>query len=335
MGEIVDEKPNCDVDGSEKGSGSNGGEVLPQDKTTLTSTFHPDAEDRLTAASTTKSPKPTALKAVNKNKEQVLSNQSSSSASSVIGLMALLGALVAIVGVAYLWNESRVEKAKLAYENNSLESELNAQRAQVAALQGSVESLQKDLAATQGYAEVVQTESGVISGRVNAIEGQIAEMTGASRVDWMLKEVEHFVMVAERRLSLLGDVDGALALVVEADELVRDMAEPAARPLRTAIQKDLEALTAASDLAVDTEGLFAQISLLNEKVAALKSDSIAYEMSLPKTNSEEILPAAGLEYAWYELKQFVKSLVRVQRVTDGEIKPLLLQDQQAFVEQNI
>ncbi|MCG8312879.1 MAG: uroporphyrinogen-III C-methyltransferase [Pseudomonadales bacterium] len=38
---------------------------------------------------------------------------------------------------------------------------------------------------------------------------------------------------------------------------------------------------------------------------------------------------------WFEVKSFFKSLVRVQRVADGEIKPLLLPDQQAYLEQNM
>lgn len=269
-----------------------------------------------------------------KRKEKVLSTKSSSAAGIFAGI-AIVGALVALGGVGYLWNEARVEKAKLAFENNSLQSELNAQRTQMSTLQTSLESLQKELASAKDYAAKVESDNGMIGGRVSALEGQIAEMTGSSRIDWMLKEVEHFIMVAERRLSLLGDVDGALALMLEADQLVRDMAEPSARPLRTAVQKDLVALKASSDTSVDTEGLFAQIAILNSKVAELKSAAITYEVRMPVAATHETVPEDGFGYAMYEVRQFLKSLVRVQRVTEAEVKPLLLQDQQAYVEQNI
>ena len=267
-------------------------------------------------------------------KEKALSNSSSSS-SSKLTVATLILSLSAAVGVGYLWNESRVEKARLDYANKGLQADIVAQATRLEALQASLRETERKLQESQTMAAQIAGSTEALDARMIVIEAEIAEITGSSRIDWMLREVEHFVMVAERRLSLLADVDGALALLIEADELVRDMGEPAARPLRTTLQADLLALQQAASVSVDTEGLFAKLSLLGEKVPALRAASINYEMSLASEERQVNVPSDGLAYAWYEVKRFVLSLVRVQRVTDGQIKPLLLQDQQIFVEQNI
>lgn len=298
----------------------------------LKATFHPGEEDRFATIASVAQAK--QQKQAKQRKEKALSNQSSKVSGFVAGI-AIIGALAALGGVGYLWNEGRVEKAKLEFEKHNQQVELEAQRTQLAALQSTIDSLQKELGETKLLAANVQSDSNLLNGRLSAIEGQIAEMTGSHRIDWMLKEVEHFIMVAERRLSLLGDVNGAQALMFEADQLVREMAEPAARPLRKAVQEDLYALNQAAEVSVDTEGLFTKLGLLNDKVGDLKISSIKYEMELTQSPTEEIVPEDGLAYAWYEIKHFFKSLVRVQHVTENEIKPLLLQDQQAFIEQNI
>ncbi|PIE40589.1 MAG: hypothetical protein CSA49_07695 [Gammaproteobacteria bacterium] len=269
------------------------------------------------------------------SQKQQKASKKSSPVPGILAVIAIIFALIALAGVGYLWNEARIEKARLVYENSSLHTELDIQRGQMKSIQDALAATRKELESAKSFVVSVQSDNDLVIGRVSAIEGQMAEVTGSNRVDWMLKEIEHFIMVAERRLSLLGDVDGALALMMEADQLVRDMSEPGARPLRNAIKKDLAALQAASDTSVDTEGLFAQISLLNAEVSGLMSTSINYEMSLPVKDVDQTLPKAGFEYFMYEVREFIKTLVRVQRVTDGEIKPLLLQDQQAFIEQNI
>ena len=296
--------------------------------------FHPDMDNRFATASAKAAAAP-ADKPV--EKEKPLTNQVSGTTTitKVVIAFTILIAIAALVGVAYLLNEYRVEKAKLAFENTSLQADLDAQKSQVAALQSTLSNLQERMQDTNNSLGNMQSGTRMLDGRLSAIEGQIAEMTGSQRIDWMLKEVEHFVMVAERRLSLLGDVDGALALLFEADQLVREMAEPAARPLRKAIQEDLYSLQQASESSVDTEGLFAKLALLRDRLPQLKTAAVNYEMKLAINETDPAVPDAGWRYALYEVEQFFRSLVRVQRVTDEEIKPLLLQDQQAFVEQNI
>ena len=317
---------------------NNSGEMETREAADYKASFHPDTDTRfatLNNGGAEKAGESGTGPSRKQHKEKALSNQSSSSLPAITAVIAILFAIAAAAGVAYLWNESRVEKARLTYANDNLKSDIAAQNARLEAMQSTVSNLTQQLDAAKTFSSEVKTNNQALDGRVAAIESEIAEMTGSNRIDWMLREVEHFVMVAERRLSLLGDVDGALALMLEADQLVREMAEPAARPLRNATQADLMALQQAADVSVDTEGLFSRLSLLAEKVPALRAAGIDYDMALEADARDAAPPPDGLAYTWYEVKRFILSLVRVQRVTEGEIKPLLLQDQQIFVEQNI
>ena len=295
-------------------------------------TFHPDTEDRLATIASTKAAGGTSVG--NTYKERPLSKQSSS-VTGIFASLAIIVSLLAVGGVAYIWYEIRLKQADIASEKVSLERDIESQQSQINRLLTDIEALQTQLESAQSETSDVKARGAELSDRMATVEGQVAELTGAQRIDWMLKEVEHFVMVAERRLSLLGDVDGATALMFEADQLVLRMAEPAARPLRAAIKADLYALEQAGSASIDSEGLFAQLSLLKKQMATLEPAAVQYE---PVSTVPVQSPPPGLfgfEYLWFEIKSFFKSLVRVQRVADGEVKPLLMPDQRAYFEQNM
>lgn len=267
--------------------------------------------------------------------------QKSSKGPWVLGTLAFLLSLGALGGVGYLWNQAKVNQVAGEGQSSALDAKITGQENVVNSLKGTVGSMESRLqnavnSSTEAKAQF-ESESSALLGRMSAIEGQIAEVTGSQRIDWMLKEVEHFVMVAERRLSLLGDVRGATALLTEADALVREMLEPSARPLRKAIKSDLMSLEEAAKVNVDTEGLFLRIATLHDSVDKLPVEGISYEMNLAKQDAKpaDEKPADGVDSFVSEVKNFAESLVSIQRVSGDEIRPLLLSDQRAYVVQNI
>ncbi|MCG8315703.1 MAG: uroporphyrinogen-III C-methyltransferase, partial [Pseudomonadales bacterium] len=262
-------------------------------------TFHPDNEDRL--ATLASRPAMRDKSVAYEQKERPLSKQSSK-ASGVFAGLAIVFSLIAFGVAGYVWYEFRLKQADTASENVALLRDIESQQGQINTLLGEIASLQSQVQSAQSETSSIRASGNELGDRMAAVEGQVAELTGAQRIDWMLKEVEHFVMVAERRLSLLGDVDGATALMFEADQLVLRMAEPAARPLRTAIKDDLYALEQAGSAAIDIEGLFAQLSLLKKQVALLEPAAVRYEAA-PNPEEETAAPALfGIEYMWFEVK---------------------------------
>lgn len=244
---------------------------------------------------------------------------------------ALLCSLLSLGGAGWLFyqqNQQQLQQMDALKDKSALEMKLHTQQQLIEALQATASKSSSTLAS-------LSSSSSSIEGRIGYMEQQLSEMTGTQRVDWMLKEAEHFVMVAERRLSLLGDVDGGQALLNEADKLVRDMGEPTTRPLREAIAKDLASLKLAASDSVDVDGVFIKLNLLTQQISDLDRVAMNYTLQTAADPSSSVEPKSGLDYFLSRAKALAGSLVTVQKLDDSKIKPLLMADQQAYLEQTL
>lgn len=244
---------------------------------------------------------------------------------------ALMFSLLSLGGAGWLFyqqNQQQLQQMDVLKDKSALEMKLHTQ-------QQLIEALQSHVAKSSSTLDALNATSGSFEGRIGYMEQQLSEMTGTQRVDWMLKEAEHFVMVAERRLSLLGDVDGGLALLNEADKLVRDMGEPTTRPLREAIAKDLASLKLAESDSVDVDGVFIKLNLLTQQISDLDRVAMKYSLQTAAEPDANAQPESGLDYFLGRAKALAGSLVTVQKLDDNKIKPLLMADQQAYLEQTL
>lgn len=247
--------------------------------------------------------------------------------------LALLLAATAAAGAGYLFYWLQQQRVTYVEDQLRLNSQLSERTAQITRLQNDLQQASQQLAQDRA-ALVKATESrNQLQGRMAALEKDIAQVTGAHRIDWMLREAEHFVMVAERRVSLLGDAGGALALLQEADDIVRDMQEPAARPLRDALVKDMHSLKLASQTSIDYDGIFLRIEQLVKRVPALNIPRYELYQSNPGASSAEPLPQDGVPLLWRRFTDFFKSLVRFQK--HDKMKPLLLSTEREYLAQGI
>ena len=261
--------------------------------------------------------------------------------SKLVVTLSLLCALGAGGAVAWLWITEQQQQLQQQLAQQNIDNTLQEQRRQITALTVQLKQLSAGDTKHQKLLGGVTKSTAMLQGRLASVESQMTELTGAHRVDWMLKEAEHFVIVAERRLSLLNDINGSLALLTEADNLVKDMQEPATRTLREALAKDLMALREASSKHVDSEGIFTRIELLMSKIEGLEKAALIF-----KADEEALVTDARVEIATIEesggwsrfvgrLVGFVESLVRVRVNDETTIKPMLLADQQEYLQQNI
>jgi len=271
----------------------------------------------------------------------VLQRKGMSTLSKLVVTLSLLCALGAGGAVAWLWISDQQQQMQQQLAKQQLENTLQDQSRQITALTAQLTQLSTSTTKRQNQLGNVTKSTAMLQGRLASVENQMTELTGAHRVDWMLKEAEHFVVVAERRLSLLSDINGSLALLTEADNLVRDMQEPATRKLREALTKDLMALREASSKHVDSEGIFTRIELLMGKIEGLEKAALTFKAGEQALVSDERGENAELEAqgGWNRfvsrLSDFVGSLVRVRVNDETTIKPMLLADQQEYLQQNI
>lgn len=207
------------------------------------------------------------------------------------------------------------------------QQQLNADHARTTELENSLAKADNELGATRQQLSQWATQQKQLQDQVSDLTSQrdaLAQkmegldlritkvVEGSARVDWMLAEVTQLVNVAERRLSLLGDVNGALALLESAETTVKSMEEPMARALRQALINDIQNLRSAQAEVIDTEGLLLRINStkrLIEKLEPPRPNFQAEPVELPDDvkNSE-----SGTGLAWYKTKKFFASLVRFQ-----------------------
>jgi len=256
-------------------------------------------------------------------------------ASKIVMTVMLLAALGAAGGVGWLFvftqQDQQQLKAALARQQQQIDTLQTQWRQQSKAVENQDNQLKNELK----NVGLVQSQ---VQARVGSVESQLSEMTGMHRIDWMLKEAEHFIVVAERRLSLLADVDGALALLIEADALVKEMKEPTTRSLREALTRDIDTLKLAASTHVDTEGLFARIGVVINKLQDLEQASLSFkagEETLAVLPTVTEAPNDALGRFVYKLQAFAGTLVRIKQTDEIRLKPLLQEDQQAYLQQNL
>lgn len=256
-----------------------------------------------------------------------------SAAARLALTLALLLSFAALGGAGYLFYLQKLERMSYTQDQMNLTSQISERGTQITALKNELQQATQQLAQDRAALIKANESRTQLQGRMAALEKDIAQVTGSHRIDWMLKEVEHFIFVAERRLSLLGDTAGALALLQEADDIARAMQEPAVRPLRDALVKDMHSLTLAAETSIDTDGLFLRIDQLVDRVPALNIPRYELYQESPGASSAEPLPDNGLPLFWRRFTDFIRSLVRFQK--HEKAKPLLLTAERDYLAQSI
>ena len=246
--------------------------------------------------------------------------------------LTLIIALAAAVGAGGLAYWMQMQRVQALEDMARLQNELNDRTAQITQLRNEMNQTTAHLKQDRQAIQKAGTAREDLATRMAALEKQVAVVTGSHRIDWMLKEIEHFILLAERRVSLLGDAKGALALLQEADAISRDLNEPAARSLRESLAKDTHALKIAAETSVDIDGIFLRLSKLVERVPQLNIPRYELVQTEPLT-SEGTVPADGVELFWHRFTRFLTSLVRYQK--HEKQKPVLLTSQRDYMAQSI
>ena len=107
-----------------------------------------------------------------------------------------------------------------------------------------------------------------ISNRMKRVEDQVDRLLAVDRRAWLGQEAIFLTRLAGQRLLVARDVDAALSLLGQADELLRDTGEPRFESARLAIARDRAALAAVPS--VDQVGLYVRLSAIIDQVDQLQ-----------------------------------------------------------------
>lgn len=129
-----------------------------------------------------------------------------------------------------------------------------------------------------------------ISNRMKRVEDQVDRLLAVDRRAWLGQEAIFLTRLAGQRLLVARDVDAALSLLGQADELLRDTGEPRFESARLAIARDRAALAAVPS--VDQVGLYARLSAIIDQV-----DQLQLEFGRYKTKDT---PGPVPERSWWD-----------------------------------
>ncbi len=184
-----------------------------------------------------------------------------------------------------------------------------------------------DRHAQQATAEVERLEA-----QLAKSAQQLLAMGAKTRTDWLLAEAEYLLRLANQRLMMERDPQGALAILQGADQVLRETDETAMYPVRRQLAQEIVALQNVAEL--DRTGIFLQLDALAGGIAQLQQ---RMEQEVPTVELDEVREQAatsGWRGALAELWGEVKQLVVVRR-TNEPVEPLLPPKDIFFLQQNL
>jgi len=165
---------------------------------------------------------------------------------------------------------------------------------------------------------------------------QLGKLPGAERQDWLLAEVEYLLRMANQRLQLERDWEGALSMLQAADNVLVETRNPRFNPVRETLAKDMLSLRAAP--AVDQTGAVLRLQAIQEQLPQLPWLPDRLLAETPQDTVAEVA-AGSVEQPWYlrlwhKVSSSLMSMVRI-RERSAPVAAPLSPDQQYFLQQNM
>lgn len=234
---------------------------------------------------------------------------------SVLSVLTLLLALLALIAIAGLsW-----KGFEFIQQLSSLELKLQQSEQGKASVNQELNKLQQQLVA---QSQLQQHTS-----------QRLAELPGADTDDWLIAESEYLLRLANQRLNLEKDLQGALAILMAADSILAETKNPQLDHIRSVLAREIVTLRAVP--AVDVTGAVSRIQAVQEQVIQLEW----MPRTLPKAVVKEETIEDKIELtAWQKFlvkaENGLSSMVRIQH-HDTALPAPLTPDQYYYLQQNM
>ena len=248
----------------------------------------------------------------------------------VLAAFALLLSLAAIGGTGYLFYaawlddpEARVEVAIGAYQADLADLHLSTND-EIAALREELGGIGAELAAQRrGLAQAR-------SSMAEAIADAVAGAPPTPR-EWKLAEVEYLLTIANHRLVMQEDAEGAQRLLALSDRLLADLDDFRLHEVRALLAEERLALETFGY--ADTQGVFLRLEALKGLLESLPLRLPEYAAGEPADAGPSVVDQdASLLDAFLDR---LNGLVRFRRHEGESIRPLLTPDEAEYLEQHL
>ncbi|RMH14217.1 MAG: hypothetical protein D6698_12980 [Gammaproteobacteria bacterium] len=171
-----------------------------------------------------------------------------------------------------------------------------------------------------------------------AVQALHTEMNKGRFQGWRVSESSYLLHIANDRLYLARDVDGAVMALKAADQRLREVGDPSLLSVRTAIADEIGQLQIVPK--IDFAGLSAQLISLQKRVGDLTLLSPRIKQGHAAEDSEQNMSDHGdsdssrLEQVGQRFVDSLRDLVKI-RHKDGQEIQFLPADQRVYLSQNI
>ena len=243
-----------------------------------------------------------------------------------IAWLALVVALLVGGGVAYLYYE-------LVHldPGGELRAELDSQRQVTASLNSEISQQLSEYqsAQDQNLSSALQEQTKAleeIESRTTKTLQEALQAAPPSQREWKLAEAEYLMRIANHRVLMEQDSDGALVLLAGADGIIAELDDFSLHTVRARLADEMISLKQVPR--DNLQDIYLRLESLKSEFAGLKPLTPEYQGAVEVPDESQTV--------WQQIADATKDFVRVRSFSDGQVaKPLVAPEEEAFVHQHL
>ena len=169
-----------------------------------------------------------------------------------------------------------------------------------------------------------------VNDTLDQVLAQLSQEQDADEREWLHAEAAYLLRLANQRLQLERDVEGAAALLRTADNVLVSANNPALTAVRRNIASELAALDAVPR--VDRTGIYLALNAQQERIASLRLAQEVEEQAA--TSGIEEAPTGTFQRQLARFGEELKDLV-VVRSHDEAMETLITPEQESYLRQSL
>lgn len=219
-------------------------------------------------------------------------------------------------------NSSVQDIAQLKSQQTNLGKKISSNTLNQVQLNTTIEQIKNADSTTQIEKQQLAIQQTQQDEKLLSLEAKLNRLNNTTKEDWKLAEAEYLIRLANQRLLLESDSNGAVTLLNNADDILNELEDPIVFATRRSLAKDIQALGSISPF--DLEGAYLKLNALYESVQSLPQREPSKEW---QANTIQVTPAddsttSKIESTFKSFWQSIRSLV-VINYNHKTIKALL------------
>ncbi|MBR9880057.1 MAG: hypothetical protein GYB17_11215 [Gammaproteobacteria bacterium] len=261
-------------------------------------------------------------------------SSSGGSGGGKAGVVALVLVLILIAGVAFVgwkgWQLQQAMSARIDQLKQNSPSVAEVQELSSQLESGLAERRETMSQAVDGIKSDFDAYKSDVNQTLDRVLAELSKEQNADERDWLHAEAAYLLRLANQRLQLERDVEGAAALLRTADARLEEANNPALVPVRRAIAEELAALQTVPK--VDRTGLYLALNAQQEQIAGLPLAQDIEQFTADTTIEEA--PSGAWQEQLARVGEELKELVTV-RHHDQALEALITPEQESYLRQSL